>query len=581
MDTPAASVPNLGGFLTVTSALELLTLIALVIILYKPLGTLLYAAMSGQVPVWLRPVKFIEKTLKTLAGVNAALEMTARQYLKAVLALSVLSFLVVWAGVYFQPALPLFPDAAPLRLDTAFNLAASYITNTNWQAVTAERALHPLTQTLILGVQHFISAAVGLCAAFVLLRALKRKDTKVLGNFWHDIIGVVLYVLLPLYLVYALVLGFEGVPQTLHTQLSYTTVEGDKNLAAPLGLVASLEASKQLGTNGGGFYGANAGHPLANPTPLTNFLGLLAMLLVPAGLCHLVSLVCNNQRQGRILLLVQILSLLWCIGFAVYSEALPVASLPVDSTLGVHQSGGALEGKEQRFGTLSSAVWSILATATATGANNAGLEALQPATTTLQLILMQLGEIIFGGIGTGLVGMLLFCLLTVFIAGLMVGRTPEFWGKKIGVAEMRLLSLYILLPAFLTLGAAAVMLELPIFTAQLANSGSIGFTELLYGVTSVAQNNGSALGGLTADVPAYNWLFGALMLLSRYGTLTLVFLLAEELLSRRPAPATSGTLATDDLTFAGLLLGIILLVGVLTYLPALFLGPIAMMVGNV
>ncbi|MCE2964696.1 MAG: potassium-transporting ATPase subunit KdpA [Alphaproteobacteria bacterium] len=580
MDTPAASVPNLGGFLTVTSALELITLIALVIIFYKPLGALLYAAMSGQVPTWLKPLKFIETALKAVAGRAANTEMTARQYLKAVLGLSLLSFLVVWAGVYFQPALPLFPGAEPLRLDTAFNLAASYITNTNWQAVTAERALHPLTQTLILGVQHFISAAVGLCAAFVLLRALKRKDTKVLGNFWQDIIRSVLYLLLPLYLVYALILGFEGVPQTLHTELSYTMVEDGKNVSAPLGLVASLEASKQLGTNGGGFYGANAGHPFANPTPLTNFLGLLAMLLVPAGLCHLVSLVCNNQRQGRILLLVKMLSLLWCIGFAVYSEALPITASPIDSTLGAYQSGGAMEGKEQRFGTLSSAVWAMLATATGTGANNASFEALHPVTTTFQLILMQVGEVIFGGSGMGIVAVLLYCLLTVFIAGLMVGRTPEFWGKKIGVAEVRLLSLYILLPPFLTLTTTAVVLGFPVYTAQLANMGSIGFTELLYGVTSVAQNNGSALGGLSADVPVYNWLFGVLMLLSRFGTLTIVFLLSEQLLSRRPAPATSGTLATDDLTFAGLLLGIII-VGVLTYLPALFLGPIAMMVGNV
>lgn len=526
-------------------------------------------------------LRSFEKKFLSLLGVKPSDEMTAKQYSFAIAVFSLASFLVVYAMQRLQAALPLNPAGlANVSSDSSFNTAISFVTNTNWQGYGGESTMSYLTQMTALTVQNFLSAAVGTSVLIAMIRGFVRSDSKTIGNFYVDMTRATLYILLPLSLAVALLLVSQGVVQSF---ADYPTIQ---SLESPtteptrlaLGPVASQVAIKQLGTNGGGFFNTNSAHPFENPTPLSNFVQMVAILLIPAALCYTFGVMINDRRQGwAVLAAMSIVFIPLMLGtFAFEQTGNPkLTELNIDQAVSSMQSGGNMEGKETRFGIVNSAIWAVATTAASNGSVNAMHDSFTPLGGLIPMWLMQLGEVIFGGVGSGLYGMLVFAIVTVFIAGLMVGRTPEYLGKKINAFEMKMVSLAILLPCASVLIGTAVSVLATQGKATIFNPGPHGFSEVLYAWSSASNNNGSAFAGLGANTLFYNSLLGIAMLIGRFGVIFPVLAIAGSLAAKKSVPSGPGTLPTHTPLFVVLLLTIVVLVGALSFLPALALGPIA------
>ena len=550
----------------------------LLLALAPPLGAFMAKVLEGE-RTFLQPVLGpLERGLLRLMGVRPDAEMGWRGYAGSITLLKLLGLGAVFLLMRTQAWLPFNPEhLGNVPADLSLNTAVSFATNTNWQAYAGETTLSYLTQMLGLTVQNFLSAATGIAVLAALVRGLHRRSASGLGNAWVDVVRSVVYILLPLSFVFALVLVSQGVIQTL---APYVHTASGQVLA--MGPVASQVAIKMLGTNGGGFFGANAAHPFENSTPLSNFLQTLAILLIPAALCLTFGRMVKDRRQGWALLAAMSLMFVGALAVCTHAEVSgnPVltrlgASQAASREPGLEQPGGNMEGKELRFGPGPSALWATATTAASSGATNAALDSFTPLGGLVPLWLMQLGEVVFGGVGSGLYGMLMFVLVAVFIGGLMVGRTPEYLGKKVEAFEMKMASLAILLPcAAVLLGTAASVLA-PSAVASASNPGPHGFSQILYAWSSAANNNGSAFAGLAANTRFYDLGLAAAMLLGRFGVIWPVLALAGSLVRKKHTPEGSGTLPTHTPLFVGVLVGVVLLVGALTFIPALALGPVA------
>lgn len=537
------------------------------LLLAVPLGWYIKEIMQGNIPRYASFLKPIERGFYKVIGSVSQGKMSAKRYLSNALILGVSSLILLTSLLMTQHWLPGGQGVENLSFDLAINTAVSFVTNTNWQAYSGELVLSNFSQMFGLTVQNFVSAAVGLSVLCALIRGITQKKEKFLGNFWQDMVRSLIYILLPLSLLLTVLLISQGTVQTFSSSLAYQGVEG-QNQVLFLGPAASQIAIKQLGTNGGGFFGANSAHPFENPTLFSNFLENIAILLIPAALIFTFGFWVKNWKQGRTIVIVSLFfAVLAFIGVALSEYYGPEFA----NVLGA----GNLEGKEVRFGTGWSSLWSVATTSASNGAVNAMLDSFTPLGGAIPMFLMQLGEIIFGGIGSGLYGMLAFLLLTVFIAGLLVGRTPEYLGKKIEAFDIKMASLVILTPLMLTLfGAMAIILHTELMD-WVTNQGPHAFSEVLYGATSLANNNGSAFAGLTADTPFINFLGSFLMLLSRYIPMIAILLLAENMSSKKKTATSEGTLSTVSPTFVSMLVIVILVIGALSFLPAIALGPIA------
>ncbi len=544
--------------------------ILLLIGLSVPLGIYIYKVMSGQ-RVFLTPVLApVEKGIYKIMGVRNDEEMGAKKYALAFLLFSAVGLLFLWLLQMLQGALPFNPEGMKgTSWDLAFNTAASFVSNTNWQAYAGESTLSYLTQFLGLTVQNFVSAATGIAVLFALIRGLILKKQTGIGNFWADITKVTLYVLIPLSVVVALLLTSQGVVQTFSPYKEVTALESGAAQILPLGPAASQVAIKQLGTNGGGFFGLNSAFPLENATPLSNLIECLSILLIPAALCVSFGKAVKDGRQGRAIFAAMLILFMLALAGVTVSEELGGPAFA-----GVAVSG-SMEGKEVIHGVGASSLWATVTTAASNGSVNTMHDSLTPLGGLVPLFLMQLGEIIFGGVGSGLYGMLAFVLLTVFIAGLMVGRTPEYLGKKVEPYDMKMVCLIVLVPPLLSLLGTAVAVMVPGVTQWLTNSGAHGFSEILYAFSSMANNNGSAFGGYSANTIFTNVTGGIIMLLSRFIPMAAAVFLAGNMAQKKTVAAGEGTLATHNALFVGLLIGVILIIAALSFLPALALGPIA------
>jgi K+-transporting ATPase ATPase A chain len=561
--------------MTANGWLQILFFSALVLLLAKPMGIYILAVYEGR-RRWLGPV---ETAIYRVLGADPAEDQHWTRYAAGMLLFSLVSMLATYAVLRLQGVLPLNPQGFGGVVDRqAFETAASFTTNTNWQSYSGEAAMSYLSQMTQLAFHNFASAAVGMAVAFALARGIARRTAGRLGNFWADLVRGTLYLFLPLSVVLALALVSRGVIQNFRAYEVLTTVEGTRQTLA-MGPVASQEAIKQLGTNGGGFFNANAAHPFENPTPLTNLLSMLAIFLVPAGTVHAFGRLVGKPRHGWAILAAMFVLFL---GGTAVTYAAESAGNPVHAARGIDVAGvvaghaaGNMEGKETRFGIASSALYAVVTTAASCGAVNAMHDSFTPLGGLVPLANMQLGEVIFGGVGAGLYGVLVFVVLTVFIAGLMVGRTPEYLGKKIGSREVRMAMLYVLaFPAVVLVLAAAASVTEP-GLASLNNRGPHGLAEILYAFTSAGANNGSAFAGLTGGTYFYNTLLGVAMLLGRFALAVPALALGGFLAERRVAPETAGTFPVDTPLFTGLLVSVILIVGALTYFPVLSLGPVA------
>ncbi|WP_025120267.1 MULTISPECIES: potassium-transporting ATPase subunit KdpA [unclassified Serratia (in: enterobacteria)] len=537
------------------------------LVLSRPLGSFMARLIEGEpLPV----LRHVEATVWRCCG-NDTAEMTWWQYALAILWFNILGLVLLFVLLMAQGSLPLNPQGFPgLSWDLAFNTAVSFVTNTNWQAYSGENTLSYLSQMAGLTVQNFLSAATGIAVAFALIRAFARRSSATIGNAWIDILRITLYVLLPLSLLIALFFVSQGTLQNFLPYLHVTTLEGAQQ-TLPMGPVASQEAIKMLGTNGGGFFGANSAHPFENPTVLTNFVQMLAIFLIPCALCFSFGQVAGENRQGHAL--IWAMALIFIIAVIVVMNA-ELAGNPHLSALG-SSSNINMEGKESRFGILASSMFSVVTTAASCGAVNAMHDSFTALGGMVPMWLMQIGEVVFGGVGSGLYGMLLFVLLTVFIAGLMIGRTPEYLGKKIDVYDMKMTALAILVTPTLVLLGTALAITTDAGRAGILNPGAHGFSEVLYAVSSAANNNGSAFAGLSVNTPFYNLLLAFAMFVGRFGVILPVLAIAGSLCVKKRQPAGNGTLPTYGPLFIGLLVGTILLVGALTFVPALALGPVA------
>ena len=519
----------------------------------------------------------VERLIYRLCGIQPANEMTWVEYTIDMLLFSAVGMLVLYALERLQGFLPFNPQGLPgVPPVLAFNTAASFTTNTNWQAYAGESTMSYLTQMAGLAYHNFVSAAAGIAVAIAIIRGFVRRTAKTIGNFWFDLTRATLWILLPLSIVFALVLVWQGVPQNFSAYTRAKTIEGADQVIAQ-GPVASQEIIKELGTNGGGFFNANSAHPYEDPTPLTNLLEMLAIFAIGAGLTNTFGRMAGDTRQGWALFGVMALLFLTGAGTTIWAEQRgnpELAALGPDQTASAVQSGGNMEGKEVRFGIVSSALWATVATDTSCGAVNSMHDSYTPLGGLVPLVNMQLGEVIFGGVGSGLYGMLVMAVLAVFIAGLMVGRTPEYLGKKIESREMKLSMLYILIFPAIILLATAVSVVLPAGLAGISNPGPHGFSQILYAFTEAAANNGSAFAGLNANTNFYNWLIGISTLFGRFMMSIPALALAGSLVSKKSVPASAGTFPTNGALFVALLVGVIIIVGALTFFPALALGPV-------
>ena len=577
-----------------------------VIVCVKPLGLYMANVMEGR-PIWpLRAGARLEALIYRLCGVDPAAESGWRHYAIVLLVFNGLGALLVYGLQRLQLWLPLNPQQfANVSPDSSFNTAVSFITNTNWQGYSGESTMSYLTQMAGLAVENFLSAASGIVVAIALIRGLARHTAKTIGNCWVDLTRSTLYILLPLSTLVALLLVSQGVVQNFSAYQDVTTIEtlaysqpktdaagnpikdaaGNavmENLTTqkqtlPMGPMASQEAIKELGTNGGGFLNANSAHPYENPTALSNFLEILALLLIPAALTHTFGRMVGDTRQGWAVFAAMTILFLSLVTVAARSEQAGnprLAQLSVDQTASLTQSGGNMEGKETRFGIGASALFATATTGTSCGAVNSMHDSFTPLGGFVPLVNMQLGEVVYGGVGTGLYSMLIFAIVGVFIAGLMIGRTPEYLGKKIEAFEMKMSSVSILVMPLIVLVGTAVAVNLTAGQAGVANPGAHGFSEILYAFTSAGNNNGSAFAGLSANTVFYNTALGLVMWLGRYWPIVAVLAIAGSLAAKKRVPVTAGTMPTHGPLFVVLLIGTVLLVGALTFVPALALGPI-------
>ena len=577
--------------------------LAVLLALSWPVGMLLSRMISGKLPGWMLRA---EAPLYRLGGTSAGQSMNWSQYALALLAFNTLGVFAVYALQRLQFSLPLNPAAmAAVSPDSAFNTAVSFVTNTNWQGYSGESTMSYLTQMLVLTVQNFFSAATGMAVVFALIRGFASRSTGVIGNFWVDVTRITVWVLVPLSLVFAVFLVGQGVIQNFDgykdvATLETTSYQQPKNgpdgqplkdaggepvmqdmktatQTLAMGPVASQEAIKMVGTNGGGFFNANSAHPYENPTALANFFQMLAIFLIPAALCFAFGREVGDMRQGWSVLAA--MTLIFVVAVVAITPA-EQAGNPLLTPLGVDQgssamqSGGNMEGKETRFGIEASSLFAVITTAASCGAVNAMHDSFTPLGGMVPLVMMQLGEVVFGGVGSGLYGMLVFAILAVFIAGLMIGRTPEYLGKKIESHEMKLTSIAILVTPIVVLTGTAIAVMAGAGKTGIANPGAHGFSEILYALSSAANNNGSAFAGLSANTPFYNTLLGIAVWLGRFGVIVPVLAIAGALASKKRLPVTAGTMPTHGPLFVGLLIGTVLLVGLLNYVPALALGPV-------
>ncbi|MFF0837516.1 MULTISPECIES: potassium-transporting ATPase subunit KdpA [unclassified Streptomyces] len=547
---------------TLAGWLQIIALVGALALTFRPLGDYMAHVLTS--PRHWRAERLVYRA----GGVHPDTEQTWPGYLRSLLAFSVVSVLFLYGFLRLQSHLLLSLGTKPLAPDLSFNTAASFVTNTNWQAYSGESAMGHLVQMAGLAVQNFVSAAVGIAVVAALIRGFTRRRTDRVGNFWQDLTRVVLRVLLPISLLMAVVLVAAGTVENFHGFESITTIAG-QHQSVPGGPVASQEAIKELGTNGGGFYNANSAHPFENPNPFTDWLEIYLLLVIGFALPRTFGRMVGDNRQGYAI--VAVMALIWAASVAVVT-ANELHS--VSSTAG-HAAGGMLEGKEQRFGIWASALFAVSTTLTSCGAINSAHDSLTPGGGGLAIFNMMLGEIAPGGTGSGLYGILILAVVAVFIAGLMVGRTPEYLGKKLRGREMKYASLYILTTPAIVLVGTGVAMALPGERAAMLNHGPHGFSEVLYAFTSAANNNGSAFAGLSADTAWYNTALGLAMLLGRFLPMVFVLALAGSLAQQQPVPVTAGTLPTYRPQFVGLLSAVILVVVGLTYLPALALGPLA------
>jgi K+-transporting ATPase ATPase A chain len=590
------------GFGVLQVLLHLAALVAMV----RPLGAFMARVYQGE-RTWLSPVVApLERLVYRVAGIDPAFDQDWKRYTLALLVFNVAGFAFVYLLQRLQGVLPLNPQAfGAVAPDSAFNTAVSFATNTNWQGYGGESTMSYLTQMLGLGVQNFVSAASGMAVLVALVRGFVRREANGVGNFWVDLTRSTLYILLPLSTLLALLLVSQGVvqsfapygqvsllepvtiqvPATDESGAPITDASGQPVLreqrvteqTIPLGPAASQIAIKQLGTNGGGFFNVNSAHPFENPTPLSNLLEMLAILLIPAALCYTFGRMVGDTRQGWAVLAAMLVIFvpLTLGGIAAEQAGNPrLDAALVDQQPSASHAGGNMEGKEVRFGIANSALWAAATTAASNGSVNAMHGSFTPLGGLVPMWLMQLGEVIFGGVGSGLYGMLMFAIVTVFIAGLMVGRTPEYLGKKIEAYEIKMASLVLLISCFVVLIGTAVASAIPEAAAKVGNPGPHGFSEILYAFSSAGNNNGSAFGGLSANNPFYNFALGVAMWISRYWLMVPVLAIAGSLAAKRSVAVTSGTLPTHTPLFVTMLVGVVLLVGALTFVPALALGPI-------
>lgn len=577
------------------------------LLLARPLGAFMAAVYEGRTPRFLGWLSPLERGIYRACGVRADAEMNWKQYAVAMILFHLAGFVVLYGLQRAQAVLPLNPANMPaVTPDCSFNTSVSFVTNTNWQGYGGEATLSYLTQMAGLTTQNFVSAASGMAILIALIRGFVRRQTSNIGNFWVDLTRSTLYILLPLSIVLALLLVSQGVVQTLKPYQSATLLQptsyeqpkkdSDGNAVVDaagkpvmetvavteqsiaVGPAASQIAIKQLGTNGGGFFNVNSAHPLENATPLSNFLQCLAILLIPAALCHTFGRMVGDTRQGWALLGAMTLVFAGFLALCLQQECQPrakFAELGVTTIESDDVSGGNLEGKEVRFGTANSALWAVATTCASNGSVNSMQDSYTPLGGVAPMVLMQLGEVIFGGVGSGLYGMLVFVVVTVFIAGLMVGRTPEYLGKKIESFEMKMASLAVLVPCLAVLAGTAIAVMTPQITASISNPLPHGFSQALYAFSSASNNNGSAFAGFGANNPTMNLLLGLCMLLGRFWVKIPVIALAGALAAKKHVPVSDGTLPTHTPLFVALVIGVVLIVGALTFVPALALGPIA------
>ena len=572
--------------MTANGALQVGTYVVVLLALAKPLGGFMARVYESE-RTWLDPVlRPIERLVYRAAGVRPDEGMDWKTYATAMLVFNALGMLVVYGLQRLQGILPLNPQGmAAVTPDSSFNTAASFASNTNWQGYAGEATMSYLTQMLGLAVQNFVSAATGMAVLVALIRGFRSAGTRAIGNFWVDLTRGTLYVLLPLSFALALAQTSQGVVQSFD---AYRTVPLVQPLRAvdgaaiteqtlPMGPASSQIAIKQLGTNGGGFFNVNASHPYENATPLSNFFEMLAILLIGAALCHTFGRMVGDTRQGWAVLaamtVIFVGSLTLC-EWAEYRGNPRHAALGADIAASDVQPGGNMEGKEVRFGVANSALWATATTAASNGSVNSMHDSYTPLGGLVPLFLMQLGEVVYGGVGSGLYGMVIFAIITVFVAGLMVGRTPEYLGKKIEAYEMKMASLVILIPPIVVLGLTALAVVSEAGLASRFHEGAHGFSEILYAASSMGNNNGSAFAGLSANVPFYNTWGGLVMLIARYWLAIPTLAIAGSLAQKKQVPAGAGTLPTHTPLFVCMLIGVVIIVGVLTFVPALALGPI-------
>ncbi len=555
--------------------LPLLAVFLLVLLLLGyPLGLFMARVADSAAIPGMRWMGRLEALFYRAAGDGSTAAQTWKSYALALVAFNAVGAIAVYVLQRVQAWLPLNPEGLPnVSADSSFNTAVSFVANTNWQGYSGEQTMSILTQMLALAGQNFFSAATGIAVAFALIRGFAARSSNAIGNFWVDLTRSTLYVLLPLAILFALFFASQGVVQNFagHVDPQVLDSAGAATQSIPMGPVASQEAIKLLGTNGGGYFNANSAHPFENPNALSNFVQMVAIFLIPAGLCFTFGRMVGDMRQGWAVLAT--MTILFVIA-AVCAYMAEQQANPVLGALGVDASNGNMEGKETRFGIAASSLFAAVTTAASCGAVNAMHDSFMPLGGMVPMVLMQLGEVVFGGVGSGLYGMLVFAILAVFIAGLMIGRTPEYLGKKIGAYEMKMASFVILITPCLVLAGTAIAVVAGAGKAGVANPGAHGFSEILYALSSAANNNGSAFAGLSANTPFYNTLLAVAMWFGRFGVIIPVLAIAGSLAARQRLAANAGTMPTHGPLFVGLLAGIVLLVGILNYVPALALGPV-------
>lgn len=571
----------------IKAILEITICIFILLILAKPLGIYIAKVYENENVFLSKVVKPIEKFIYKVLKLNSDREMNWKEYSLSIIIFSVLGFIILYLIQIGQAYLPLNPENMKnISWDLAFNTTSSFISNTNWQAYSGETSLSYFTQMIGLTVQNFLSAAVGIVVLIALIRGFSRKNSKTIGNFWSDLIKSVLYILIPLSLIVSIALVSQGVVQNFKPYQEVKLIDpielSDGNIIntqiIPTGPAASQIAIKQLGTNGGGFFGVNSAHPLENPNLITNVIEVISISIIPIALCFTFGYMIRNKKQGRaILISMMVIFILALIG-TVIAERAGTSILNQNQAISMIDSatqvGGNMEGKELRFGTTHSSLWAVMTTSASNGSVNSMHSSYTPLGGLILMVLMQIGEVVFGGVGSGLYAMLAFAIITVFIAGLMVGRTPEYLGKKIEPFEMKMAILAILIPPVMTLIGTSLICVLPETPNLISTSGPHAFSEILYNLTSTANNNGSAFAGFMANTPIINIITGLIMLISRFIPMILILSIANSLASKKKIPVSAGTLPTHNGIFIGMLIFVVLIIGALSFLPALALGPI-------